>query len=171
MTGHSTLKPVPATWAHAGVTLRLLQADDLADTLAWRNRDEARVWFKSSAVLAMEQHQAWFQSYLQRGDDCHFIVEADGQRVGQAAVYRIDRARGEAEVGRFLAAPGQGGKGYLDRACGALLALCRDSLGLKYVYLEVFAHNERALRLYRHHGFQPEASYDGLVRMGLHLNP
>jgi len=162
-------KPVLLPYQSEAMTLRPIGAADLPDTLAWRNRDEARVWFKSSARLTMEQHQAWFQAYLLRDDDQHFIVEAEGRRVGQASVYRIDTEKSTAEIGRFLVSPDHAGHGHIDRACGALIALCKERLGLSYLYLEVYEANERAMRLYAHHGFSPESTNDGLVRMGLHL--
>lgn len=151
------------------VTLRLIGAADLPATLAWRNRDDARVWFKSSAPLTPAQHEGWFKAYSSREDDYLFIVEADGVVVGQASVYGIEAERKSAEIGRFLVAPEHRGQGYIDRACGALIDFCRERLGLEYLFLEVFDHNQRALRVYRHHGFTPEASHDGLTRMGLRL--
>lgn len=170
MTDNTTIKPVTSPYHGHGITLRLLCAADLPDTLAWRNRDDARIWFKSSATLEWNQHAAWFQAYSGRTDDYHFIVDVDGQAVGQAAVYRIDREKKSAEIGRFLVAPEHVGKGYIDRACGALISLCKTQLGLDYLYLEVFEENQRAIRLYLHHGFERETTQGGLMRMGWRLN-
>jgi diamine N-acetyltransferase len=149
------------------VRLRLIEAADLPTTLAWRNRDEVRVWFKTSVLLTPEQHQGWFERYRERDDDFLFVVEAEGQPVGQVSVYGIDWQSGQAEVGRFLAAPQASGQGYMRDACAALFAFCRDGFGLRYLFLEVLADNARAIELYRHQGFIEEQRYDGLVRMGL----
>src|SRR5689334_4619524 len=104
------------------VRLRLIRESDLGLTLEWRNG--SREWFKTTAVITPEQHRQWFRKYLDRDDDFVFIVERGGEACGQAAVYDIDRSAGEAEVGRFLAAPVVQGHGILRAACAELLRFC-----------------------------------------------
>lgn len=153
------------------VRLRLIEERDLQATLSWRNRDEARVWFKTSHQLTYEQHKAWYQKYLEKNDDFLFVVEVGGHLVGQASVYGIDWQEGSAEVGRFLAAPNGAGKGYIGRACAELMRFCREVIDLKYVFLEVLETNERAINLYQQNGFTEEQRYGGLIRMGCQTTP
>ncbi|MEE1888740.1 GNAT family N-acetyltransferase [Pseudomonas carassii] len=153
------------------VELRLLEERDLHTTLSWRNRDEARVWFKTSAPLTMDQHAGWFSKYQQKNDDFLFVVESGGMPVGQASVYAIDWEKRSAEVGRFLVAPEGSGKGFIGRACAELVTFSRDVLGLGYIFLEVLESNERAIRLYLQNGFSEEGRSDGLIRMGQSLSP
>lgn len=145
--------------------LKPLVHEDLPYTLAWRNRDEARVWFKHSEPVTEAQHQGWFESYLHRGDDMVWVVWAKGRRVGQVAAYDIDHASGNAEVGRFLAAPEAMGRGYMQRACTLLLDYCRERLNLRRVYLEVLPGNERAIRLYKGLGFVVEREDGAMLFM------
>jgi diamine N-acetyltransferase len=163
-------RPLPP-FGNGTVRLRLAEAGDLPMTLAWRNREDARVWFKTSAMLAWETHLAWFERYLERDDDFLFIVEAGGRPVGQASAYGIDWATKEAEIGRFLAAPEAAGKGYIAAACAELLRFCAAPFGLRYLFLEVLENNQRAIRIYRRNGFAEESRRAGLVRMGLRLPP
>lgn len=156
------------SFGNDALRLRLIEESDLHETLSWRNRDEARVWFKTSTPLTYEQHSNWFrQRYQQNDNDFLFVVEAEGKLVGQASVYDIDRQTRCAEVGRFLAAPEGAGKGYISRACAQLLLVCWNELNLDYVFLEVIESNDRAIGLYSKHGFSEEQRYDGLIRMGL----
>ena len=151
------------------VRLRLIEERDLETTLSWRNRDAVRIWFKTSDPIPLESHKAWFQRYLEKDNDFLFIVETPGdpaRPVGQASVYDIDWEARSAEVGRFLVAPQEGGKGYMARACRALIDYCGGELGLDYVFLEVLECNERARRLYERNGFSEEDRHDGLIRMG-----
>jgi diamine N-acetyltransferase len=147
------------------VLLRLIEEKDLQATLAWRNHDEARIWFKSSNLITYDQHHSWFQHYREKDDDFLFIVEIDGSLVGQASVYSIDWQSHTAEVGRFLASMNGVGKGYMDMACSMLVKFCKDQLGLESLFLEVFETNQRAIKLYRRNGFTENAHYDGLIRM------
>lgn len=148
------------------VSLRLVEEKDLQTTLAWRNRDEARIWFKTSSQITFEQHQAWFYRYFDKDDDFLFVVESNGQIVGQASVYDIRWDEGSAEIGRFLVAPESAGKGYIGKACEALVVFCAETFNLQYLFLEVLEANERALRLYQRNGFAEERRYDNLIRMG-----
>ena len=137
------------------VHLRLLTEDDLEMTLAWRNRDEVRRWFKHSDVVTLENHRAWFRQHQLVDDALMFIVENNETRepVGQVSIYAIDREIGEAEVGRFIAAPGASGKGFIRDAIEALVAFAFGELQLQRVFLEVFTDNTRAIRLYESLGF------------------
>jgi diamine N-acetyltransferase len=153
------------------ISLRLVKESDLETTLDWRNRDDARVWFKTSSPLTLEQHQAWFHRYLNKDDDFLFVVEAEGKLVGQASVYDIQWDKGHAEIGRFLVAPESGGKGYIGKACEALIRLCADTLSIRYLFLEVLEANDRAIRLYQRNGFEEERRYSGLIRMSRALEP
>lgn len=138
------------------VRLRLLAEDDLDMTLAWRNREDVRGWFKHSDVITPEAHRAWFASLQQTDDALMFIVEdaVSHVPVGQVSIYGIDREVGEAEVGRFIAAPGASGKGLIREAIAALVAFAFSELGLQRVFLEVYADNARAIRLYESLGFE-----------------
>ena len=62
------MSPVNTTIAGGPVRLRMLTEDDLPMTLAWRNRDEVRQWFRQSAVIDLAKHTAWFRQ-LQLADD------------------------------------------------------------------------------------------------------
>ena len=146
-----TLPPI----AGDGITLRLLTADDLSLTLSWRNRDEIRRWFKHNDMLTIDQHQKWFDKHQSDNDAYMFIVERSegGAPVGQVSIYNIDCEAGEAEVGRFIAAPGESGKGLIRAAILTLVDFGFRELALKRVFLEVYRGNLRAIRLYESVGF------------------
>lgn len=151
------------------VRLRLLGEADLPITLAWRNRDSARRWFKTHDLLNAQQHMEWYRRYLSKGDDFVFIVEVDGKPVGQVAVYGVDCEQSFAEVGRFLVAPESEGNGYMTHACRELVHFSARELGLQYVFLEVFENNSRAISLYERLGFSSETSVGGILRMGMRI--
>ncbi len=149
------MKAVLDTIDGGTVRLRLLTAADLPMTLAWRNRDEVRCWFKYDAVLTSAQHREWFDRYAEEDGNYVWIVEeaAHGEPVGQVSLYRLDRRKGEAEVGRFIAAPGCEGRGHMKAAILALKRWAFEALSLSRLYLEVFADNLRAITLYERCGF------------------
>ncbi len=149
------MKPTNTTIAGGPVRLRMLTADDLPMTLAWRNREDVRRWFRQSTEIDMATHVAWFEEQQLVDDVLVFVVEDQqtGQPVGQVSIYHIDREIGEAEVGRFIAAPNASGKGFIRAAIIALTHFAFRELSLSRLYLEVFADNARAIRLYASVGF------------------
>ncbi len=162
------------TIAGGQVRLRLLTEDDLPMTLAWRNRDEVRRWFRQSAAIDLAKHTAWFRQLQLADDALVFIVEDNnnGEAVGQVSIYHIDRETGEAEVGRFIVAPGASGKGFIRAAIIALSQFAFHELALARLYLEVIGNNERAIRLYASVGFEvfvspvaPQPTDERLVMM------
>lgn len=159
------MKRCIASFGNEVVRLELIKEADLNATLAWRNRDEARVWFKTSDVLSFDQHYGWFKRYQEKDDDFLFIITVNGKPVGQASVYGIDWQSGRAEVGRFLVAPEERGKGYISQACAELVKFCESSLGLTYLFLEVMENNDKAVRIYKRNGFAEESHCNGLIRM------
>jgi diamine N-acetyltransferase len=159
------MKRIVSPFGNDTVCLRLIEERDLKNTLSWRNRDENRVWFKTSNPLTLEQHIEWFHRYMTRDDDFLFIVEVEKILVGQVSVYGIDWEAHCAEVGRFLSSPENTGKGYIRQALVELIRYCTNTFGLRYLFLEVFENNSRAIRLYQLNGFSEERRYDGLIRM------
>ena len=89
---------------------------------------------------------------------------------GQAAIYAIDVTEGSAEIGRFIAAPGEGGKGHMRAAITGLFVLARREWGLKRLRIEVLADNERALRLYRKLGFAVDTRSDAVLQMSIRID-
>ncbi len=136
-------------------------------TLAWRNREEVRRWFKFSDVLEAEQHREWFDRYKDEDGNYVWIVEEreQGRPVGQVSLYKLDRRRGEAEVGRFIAAPGCEGRGYMKAAIVTMMRWAFDALAVSRLYLEVFADNVNAIALYRKCGFADISSEGGMLNM------
>jgi diamine N-acetyltransferase len=151
------------------VRLRLLREEDLPLTLAWRNQDQIRRWFFNSNLIDPDQHAGWFHQYQERDDDFVFIIEevnAGCRPVGQVALYHIDWSLKMAEYGRLMIGdPTARGKGLACSATNLVLHIGFQVLGLDEVYLEVFADNDQALKVYQRCGFQPERVHDNIVTM------
>jgi diamine N-acetyltransferase len=166
-------KSIIAPIQSSRLRLRLAEAGDLPLTLAWRNQDEIRRWFKNSNPLTLEQHQAWFSSYLLRDDDYLFLIEETdrlNRPIGQVSLYGIDWQGGSAEFGRILIGePEAQGAGLAGEATTLLLDFAFREWGLREIYLEVIAENARALRVYRRCGFVISSEESGLIRM--HVSP
>lgn len=161
------MKPALHSTSDGIVEIRLLEAADLQATLSWRNRDENRRWFINSNVIEWKDHVNWFESYQKKSNDFVYIIEADGELVGQCAVYGIDLQQKRAEVGRFLVSPDSAGKGYIKRGCQLLIETCWQQLALDSVFLEVLEDNVRAIKLYEKLGFNEVSRKGELIVLEL----
>ncbi len=155
------------------IRLRLLEEPDLPMTLKWRNQDHIRRWFIHSEILSIDQHQNWFDAYLQKDNDYLFIIEIfDIYRpVGQISLYNIDWASHCAEYGRLIIGEADAhGKGIAKEASRMLLHFAFSVLGLKEITLEVHKDNKPALTIYVACGFKEISKHGDLIKMVVDKN-
>ncbi len=90
---------------------------------------------------------------IDAGDGLHLVAELDGEVVGDGGLHRDGHGR----AGVFMSLlPAQRGRGLGGDLLDACLAWARQQPDLHKLELEVWPHNERALRLYRSRGFVVE---------------
>ena len=105
------------------------------------------------------------RSYRRRDDDLMYIIETlDRRPVGCVSLYHVDLAARTAEVGRLMIGRADDeGRGYAADASRALLRHAGTALGIRLVYLQVIADNQRALTLYEGLGFVRDTSRDATI--------
>lgn len=138
------------------IRLRNLRSTDLAYTLKWRN--ESRNAFLDTAEITMKEHREWYRRYKVKDSDHVFIIESNGTRVGQMAIYDI--AGTDAEFGRMMIDKEQRHQGIAHRAMRLLLANLYDFT----LRLVVKTDNSRAIKLYEDCGFRRDTSTHASVR-------
>ena len=73
------------------VRLRKAEQRDMEQLHIWRNDPDVRRWSFHTEEISLEEHKKWFQISLERDDVEMFILEEDGQPVGQIRLtYRYD---------------------------------------------------------------------------------
>ena len=145
------------------VTLRPLERTDLDLVAGWRQSPEGSSAFFSSEPVTFSGQSLWYDSYLRDKSDMMFLIcDADSTPVGTISLVDIDHRNQKAEFGRLLIASSVNrGKGLAMLASKQLLDFGRDQLNLTKIYLYVFGTNSRAIRLYKHLGFQAEGCFAG----------
>lgn len=86
----------------------------------------------------------------------YFIIVADARPIGDVELDHITWRRGEAELRIRIGERAYWNKGYGTDAVLSMLRYAFFDLGLRTVYLRVFADNARAVSCYRKCGFTPE---------------
>jgi UDP-4-amino-4,6-dideoxy-N-acetyl-beta-L-altrosamine N-acetyltransferase len=149
------------------LALRLLEEHDLSTTLDWRNREDMRHWFHTSAILSWEQHRQWFEAYRSADSDFVFVACVHGKPVGQASLYGIDWSARRAQFGRLVVCPERQFKGFGSRICRLTVQVAWRDLDLESLYLSVKENNVRAIAVYDAMGFQERHRQDGFLAMDL----
>ena len=140
------------------VNLRPLERDDLGLLVAWRNDPEIRERFFSTFPFSKSGQDAWFSNLLTRDDKRMLIIETkEGRPIGTIGMDHIDFKNQRAEFGNLLIGESEYlGKNLATDGTLALLKFAFQEMNLNRVYLEVYADNDRARRLYDKCGFKVE---------------
>jgi len=156
---------------HGSVFLRPAERDDLALFVRWLNDDRTTRTLALRSPLSLALEEGWFGRLLEHhGNDVwHFVIcrADDGRPVGAIDLHDIDHVNGSASLGIVIGDPADTNQGYGSDALRALLAFGFGELRLERIWLDVYAYNDRARRVYERVGFVHEGTLrHGLFRAG-----
>lgn len=132
------------------IALEPLRDEDSDALFAWINDRELVELSATFRPVSRAEHDAWFAAVRTREDVAAFAIREDGRLVGTCQLL-VDGD--EAELRIRLGEAGARGRGLGTAAVHLLVAHAFDALGLRRVWLQVFAHNARAIRAYEKAGF------------------
>jgi len=141
------------------LALEPLRDEDSDVLFAWINDRELVELSATFRPITRAEHDAWFASVLGREDVRIYALREDGRLVGTC---QLIVAGDDAELRIRIGAPDARGRGLGTEAVRRLTAIGFGELGLRRVWLQVFAVNARAIRAYEKAGFA-RVSGDGPV--------
>ncbi|HKP37798.1 MAG TPA: GNAT family protein [Pyrinomonadaceae bacterium] len=141
---------------------------DLPVLLEWINNRELVSFNAPYKPVSEREHHEWFQSIQQRSDTRLFAIRrlGDAKLIGSCQLHTINPVSGSAELQIRLGDPAEFGQGYGTEAVRLLLKFGFNDLKLRRIYLQVFATNLRAIRVYEKVGFVRE----GVLRQAAYIN-
>lgn len=142
------------------VRLRALERSDLEDLRAMVNDPEVMRFSNSYRPISDVEQAAWLEGVVKNANAVWFGIE-DARRgasrlVGTCCLVDIDWIGRKAELRVRLGDPDSWGGGLGTEACALLVQHGFFELNLERIWLRVFDHNARALRLYEKLGFVVE---------------
>ena len=163
------------------VTLRAMIQDDLPRLWAFNNDVDVELAGGGDPPMpqSLARLEAEYQAAASQGgrDGTSFAIEADGQFIGQCALFGFDHTARTCELGITIGDRAYWGRGYGRDAVRLLLDYAFRLHNLHRVFLKVNGRNERAARAYRACGFTEEGrlrehvwsngTYDDLLLMGI----
>jgi len=143
------------------VRLRLVEEEDLPLLVAWRNTPSIWAGFFNKFPLSMAGQKAWFANLVADQRKTLFVIctlEGD-EPIGTIGLEHIDFANQSTEFGNILIGKQECiGKGYATEATELMLSYCFLRLNMNRIYLEVYADNAKAVKLYERCGFRIEGT-------------
>ena len=142
------------------VVLRPMEAADADDVVRWRSDPSILGQMFADEPPTREGHLHWLETIQACGNRQEFIIieRAIGRSIGTIGLSDIDHKNLRAEYGILVGEADARGKGYAREASQLILRYAFGDLGLRRVYLCVFADNAAAIKLYEHLGFQIEGT-------------
>jgi putative acetyltransferase len=100
----------------------------------------------------------WQSRFAGLKDFIGLVAVVDGRVVGQLGLHAFDKNPRRKHVATLVVAVCSSvqGKGVANALVGAGVDLCDNWLNIRRIELQVFVDNERAISLYRKHGFEME---------------
>ncbi len=163
------------------VILRAMTRDDLERLCQFNNDAEVEIAGGGDPPMpqSLARLQAEYDADVGRGgrDGASFAIEADGQFIGQCALFQFNDVANTCALGITIGDKAYWGRGYGSDALRLLLDYAFRLRNIRRVHLTVNGTNERAIRAYRSCGFVEEGrlrahvwsdgQYIDLVAMGL----
>ena len=159
------------------IKLRELEEKDASLMIEWMHDPDIQKMFKKDMMSATLESAEDFcrrskiSKVVKNGDSLHFaVVDENDEYLGTISLKEIDLDNKTAEYAIILRKKAQG-KGLAKMATGLVLEKAFSEYGLHRVYLNVFADNEVAIRLYKRCGFSYEGEFrEHLKVRGVYVN-
>jgi UDP-4-amino-4,6-dideoxy-N-acetyl-beta-L-altrosamine N-acetyltransferase len=141
-------------------SLRDIRPDDADMIREWRNLPQVSDYMYTDHVISPEEHAAWFSRVLKDSTCKYWVITCDGEDVGVAYLYAIDRTNRRCYWGFYVVSPNVRGKSVGTCVEYAVLNYVFDELKLEKLCCEVLAFNKGVVEMHRRFGFAQE----GLLR-------
>jgi RimJ/RimL family protein N-acetyltransferase len=149
------------------VVLRAIRREDLEAMCRYNNDLAVELAGGGDPPIpqSLERLQAEFDAEAGKGgrNGASFVIEADGQCIGQCALFHFDDVGRTAALGITIGDKAYWGRGYGREAVALLLHYAFRLRNLRKVWLTVNGNNERAQRAYRACGFVEEGRQQAQV--------
>jgi RimJ/RimL family protein N-acetyltransferase len=139
------------------VRLRFLHEDDLKKCLCWLQDPEVNKFLSQDFNdLTETDERKWLREIKSSGKEHVFAIEDKLKKkyIGNCGLHKIDRDKKNATLGIVIGEKQYWGKGYGTDSIHAIIGYAKNELGLRYLQLNVYEYNHRAIKVYENCGFK-----------------
>lgn len=153
------------------VRLRGAERSDLEKFSVWINDPEVTAGLTLFLPMSSVDEEKWFENAMQRPQEEKPLVidmkdGTDWRLIGNSSFFAFDWVARSAEVGIMIGDKTVWNQGYGRETMNLLLRHGFETLNLNRIYLRVYAHNKRAIRVYEKVGFV----HEGRMRQAAYKN-
>jgi UDP-4-amino-4,6-dideoxy-N-acetyl-beta-L-altrosamine N-acetyltransferase len=139
------------------VELRAVTPGDKDRLLVWRNSPEVAAYMYTDHQISDDEHARWFAGIGGDPRRAYWIIEMDGEPVGLANFYDIDRRHSRGAWAYYLAEPAVRGRGIGGYVELLMIERAFGEFGLAKLWCEVLESNKGVVRMHQRFGFKEEA--------------
>ncbi|WP_271398992.1 spermidine N1-acetyltransferase [Salinicoccus roseus] len=135
--------------------IRALESEDLHFVHELNNEYSIMSYWFEEPYESYGELRHLYDKHLLNESERRFIIEDDGERVGIVELMEINFIHRHCEI-QIIVAPSHEGRGYAKFAFNEGVDYAFKILNLHKVYLLVDTQNEKAIQIYKKHGFSIE---------------
>ncbi|SHN07394.1 UDP-4-amino-4,6-dideoxy-N-acetyl-beta-L-altrosamine N-acetyltransferase [Gracilibacillus kekensis] len=146
----------------SNVQLRILEEQDLAHILKWRNSERIKQYMYSDKEISWEEHLQWYQQMKVDPSKKVFIFLTDDLPLGLVQFYDINDQHNRCYWGFYIGeetAPAGSGTKMATLAINHMI-----DLGIRKICAEVITTNRPSLNFHQKLGFQIEGRFKRHIR-------
>jgi RimJ/RimL family protein N-acetyltransferase len=147
---------------HGRVYLRPAEREDIPRFVSWFGDWRTARTLVFRAPMSNAQEQRWFDGMLERQGTSDYLFVAclldDDRPIGNCGLHELDLVNGSAMLGIAIGAPEDRGRGLGTEILRALIGFGFGQLRLERIWLDVYASNPGARRVYERGGFVHEGT-------------
>lgn len=125
----------------------------------WRNSPEVSKYMYSDEYIREEEQDKWFKKISNDQTSKYWIVEYDNKKIGVASLTQINLHFSSCYWAFYLGDTSNRGAGIGAKIEFNVLSYVFESLGLNKLRAEVFAYNDKVVKMHEKFGFRREAYY------------
>jgi RimJ/RimL family protein N-acetyltransferase len=142
------------------VLLDVIDLGDVAAYARWVNDPEVQSYLNRPWPISLQEEERRLRALVAAEDAVGFAVKhrESGRLIGRTAIWNIHRVNRSGLFTILIGEPEMRSRGFGREATALTTIYAMDTLRLNRLELEVFAYNERALRVYEGLGFRQEGT-------------
>jgi UDP-4-amino-4,6-dideoxy-N-acetyl-beta-L-altrosamine N-acetyltransferase len=141
------------------IELILVQEDHIETIRDWRNSEQVKAYMYTDKYITLEDQRKWFESIKGSPKSKYWIISWDKKELGLVSLTNIDTALNSCYWAFYLGDTSVRGAGIGGKVEYKILEYVFENLKLNKLRCEVFAFNEKVIKMHEKFGFRREAYY------------
>ena len=151
--------------------LRKISKSDLGMIMEWRMNPEVTKYMYTDPKLTMESQLRWFEHISMDSTSLYWIIKFDGVDIGLLSLYDIDVKNLRCSWAYYLGDQSMRGKGLGRELECNIYDYVFYKLNLEKLWCEVFAFNDKVVKIHEHFGSRREGFYrNHIIKNGEHFD-